>query len=260
MRRDIGAVGQGDSPQEWYQSLPIITKILLTSGFLLAAMVSMGQINAISLVFIWPEIWGKFQIWRLFTSFLFVGTFSFNFVFHMFILYQNSIRYEVNPFNTGAGGSSADYLWMLLFGMAALSVIAYIFDFVLLGEPFLYMIMYVWCRREPEAITNIFGFKFRALYLPWVYMALRVLMGGDIVMMLIGVGVGHLYYFLVDVLPHTHGYNLIKTPKFCIDVIQYMTGVTQIQRGMPPSTAAAADRGFQQRGHTWGQGRTLGAD
>lgn len=264
MRPNLGRVGQtGDSPQDWYNNLPIITKTLLTGGLLLAASIALHLLNPQLLPFLWPNIWKKFEIWRLFTSFLFAGTFGFPFVMHMYMLYQNSLRYEMNPFNTGAGGTSADYLWMLIFGVTVLSILAYVFEFYFLSEPLLYMISYVWCRREPDAMVNIFGFQFKALYLPWVYLAIRILMGADIVMMLIGIGVGHLYYFLIEILPNTHNVTLIRTPQLCIDFIQYVTGMTQPtpMMGVPPPAARAAggaDRPAPQRGYNWGAGRALG--
>jgi len=262
MRPNLGRVGQGDSPQDWYNNLPFITKVLLTSGLLMAASIALGIVAPGSLAFVWPLIWRKFEIWRLFTSFLFCGTFSFNFAMHMYMLYQNSLRYEMNPFNTGAGGTSADYLWMILFGITVLTVLAYIFEFFFLGEPLLYMISYVWCRREPEATVNIFGFQFKALYLPWVFLAIRILMGADIVMMLVGIAVGHLYYMLIEIIPVTHNIDLVRTPQFCVDFIRYVTNTTQPTPGIavPPRGPAAAAAAPATGGHAWGRGRTLGQD
>ena len=47
------------------------------------------------LILFWPNIWEKFEVWRLFTSFFAMGPFSLNFAIHTFILYQNCKRYEV---------------------------------------------------------------------------------------------------------------------------------------------------------------------
>lgn len=45
--------------------------------------------------------------------------------------------------------------------MTLLLIIAYSFEMMVLSEPILYVIMYVWSRREPDALLNIFGFKVR---------------------------------------------------------------------------------------------------
>jgi Derlin-2/3 len=118
---------------------------------------------------------------------------------HAYVLYENCRRYEQNPFNTGGGGTSADFLWMVILGMGVLCVVAHFFGLVFMAEPLLYMIMYVWSRREPDMMLNMYGFKFKALYCPWVYVAIRVVMGGSPTEPLIGVAVGHVYYFLIGI-------------------------------------------------------------
>lgn len=152
-----------------------------------------------------------------------------------------------------------------------LLVIAFYFDLFVLAEPMLYVILYVWGRREPDTVLNMFSFKFKALYAPWVYMAIRMVMGGSITEPLIGVAVGHLYYFLIEVLPVTPGYNLgpiIYTPKFCIDLVNYTNAAAVVpppqprQAAAPGNQAAVGGRQFPAMGaggYSWGGGgRTLG--
>jgi hypothetical protein len=261
MRRPA-TVDSGGTPQEWFRDLPVVTKILFTSTLFFGACATFDFISPMTLIFYWPNIYQKFEIWRLFTAFTFAGSFSFPFAMHLYMLYQNSLRYESNPFSTGARGSSADYLFMILFSMAVLSVLGYIFDAMMLSEPLLYVIMYAWSRKEPDAQTNIFGFKFKALYLPWVYVAIRMLMGNPITGPLLGIGCGHFYYFLADVLPISHGYDLLRTPNFCVDIVEYLSGRSQPNvvpvRQQP--TAAGAGGGFARGGYNWGGGRTLGTN
>jgi len=242
MRRAAG-VGDGDSVQEWFASLPIITKTLLVSTLLMGFGVTFNFVSPYSVIFDWPSIKDKFHVWRLLTSFIFLGQFSFNFAVHTYVLYQNSLRYEVNPFNTGAGGTSADYLWMLMLCMTTLHAVGFLFDMPVLSEPLLYAIMYTWSRKDPDSISNIFGFKFKSLYLPWMYVVIETLMGHPVMGLLLGIAVGHLYYFMVEVLPVTHGYSLINTPQFCMDIINYVTG-----RSQPTATHSP----FAGRAHTLG--------
>ena len=53
----------------------------------------------------------------------------------------------------------SDFLWLLLVSMSALLLVAYSFDMMVLSDSILYVIMYMWSRREPDAMLNIFGFK-----------------------------------------------------------------------------------------------------
>jgi Derlin-2/3 len=215
-RADIHQAGEGDSVSSWFQSVPMMTKFFMLGTFACGAMVSFGAVNAGTLYFSWPHIRYHFEIWRLFTPFLFAGAFSFPFVMHLWMLYQNCSRYEANPYNTGGGGSSADMLWMILLSMMVFIVVGYIFDFHDFSDSILYTMMYVWSRREPNAVLSMWGFKVQSMYLPWVYLLLRMLMGGSILMPLVGVAVGHVYFFAVEVMPLTHGISWVRTPDFCI--------------------------------------------
>lgn len=55
--------------------------------------------------------------------------------------------------------------------------------------------------------------------LPWVLVLLSVLTGGDPFKDLIGIAAGHTYIFLKTILPRSHGYDLLKTPKFIIKLV-----------------------------------------
>jgi hypothetical protein len=197
--------------------------------------------------------------------FVFAGPFSFNFAMHTYVLYDNCKRYEENPFNTGGGGNSADFLFLILFAMVFLCIVGYFFGLINFSEPLLYVIMYTWSRKDPDSLVNIFGFKFKALYLPWAYIVIRVLMGGSPSQPLIGIAVGHVYYFLVSVMPESHGYQILRTPAFCIDAVRWYTGSsgpapgpnTAPQRGAPDAQGRFPSMGA---GYQWGQGRPLGTN
>jgi len=288
MNRPIGQVGQGDSVQDWFNSVPLLTKIFLVSTVVSGAALSFKWISAESMILFWPLVRNKFEVWRLFTSFIYAGPFSFNFAMHTMILYENFRRYESNPFNTGAGGNSADFLYMLLMAMAVLLAVGYYFDMYVLSESLLYVVMYAWSRREPEGQVNIFGFRFKALYLPWIYVAIRLMMGGSVTEPLMGIAVGHLYYYLVEVFPAAHGGRKVipSTPAFCSSIVEWATGFTPgnnaggtgVYVHAPPQRAgqqpaaqnmpAAANsragaEGLRQRQpatYNWGGGRRLGTD
>ena len=162
------------------------------------------------------------------------------------------------PFNTGAGGTSADFVWMLCLAACVFPILGYFFELPFFSESLLFMIMYVWSRREPAGFLNIFGFKFQALYLPWVYLAIRLLMGAPILGPLYGIGVGHLYYFLADVLPLSHNIDLIHTPLFVTNFVSHWSGVTPPTGPNRAAAGPANPNAFG--GHNWGRGRTLGAN
>ena len=291
MRTPVAQVGDGNPFRDWLQSQGFVTKVVLFSLLFTGAGVSFGWLDGYSLILVWPLIFSKFQVFRLFTNFFFAGTFSFQFAIFCYVFYGNCSRYEVNPFNTGAGGSSADFLWMMIVCMAMLLAIGYFFNMPVLSDPLLCCVMYVWSRREPDVQMNMFGFKYKAIYQPLTFIAFRLLTGNPITGCLFGFAVGHVYYFLVEVLPATHGRTFIHTPRFCVRCISYFTNQT------PPAAGNAVGGGaFRQRepvvgvagttgggeggagaglrnrfgataggpaasgGYTWGQGRVLGTN
>ena len=54
----------------------------------------------------------------------------------------------------------------------------------------------------------------KGAYLPWVLLGYTVITGGSIVSELLGLASGHLYIILKDIVPNSHGYNLLRTPQF----------------------------------------------
>lgn len=260
--RNVAGVGDAEGLQSWFKGIPLVTKILFCGTLALGALMSFQMVSAGSLLFVWPQIRDKFQIWRLVTPCLFAGPFSTNFAFHVYMIYIYGLRYETNPFNTGGGGTSADVLWMVMLGNLMFAIVSYVFEYPVFSTQLLFMITYVWSRRDPTSIVKILVLQFQAIYLPWVNVAIIMLLGQDIVLPLVGIAVGHLYYFLVHVLPETHGYHLIKTPEFCMKIVSAYTGTPVAPTmGIPPVGRGAAPPapGAQGAGHAWGRGHVLGA-
>ncbi len=78
------------------------------------------------------------------------------------------------------------------------------------------MFLYVWSKKNPQIQMSLFGIlNFKAPYAPWVMLGLTFILGhgfptGDVV----GIVVGHIYYFLEDVYPKVNNRHIIKTPRF----------------------------------------------
>ncbi|KAF6277800.1 derlin 3 [Rhinolophus ferrumequinum] len=85
-----------------------------------------------------------------------------------------------------------------------------------LGQALTAMLVYVWSRRSPQMRVNFFGLlTFQAPFLPWALMGFSMLLGNSILVDLLGIAVGHIYYFLEDVFPNQPGgKRLLLTPSF----------------------------------------------
>jgi len=62
----------------------------------------------------------------------------------------------------------------------------------------------------------------QATNLPWVLLALSVITGGDPFKDLIGIAAGHSFIYLKTVLPNTHGYKFLETPKVFEKICQWI--------------------------------------
>jgi Derlin-2/3 len=137
-----------------------------------------------------------------------------------------------------------------------------------------YCVLYVWSKRHPTAQANIWGIPVPANYLPFAYLALSVFMGNPFMDQLHGMAIGHVYYFLAEVVPQVQGKDLLVTPQFLLDKF----GIGEYRPERPPAvvvpgagTGAAARRagvhdapggaGPAAAAHVWGgTGRPLGRD
>lgn len=204
------------------------------------------------MAFYWPYIKDNFELWRLATCFLFVGKFSFNTLIACYTLVQFSKMYELGgPFNTGAGGGTADYAFMLLFCSIAVLVTYPLFGAVFPVPPYfattlIYLVLYVWSKRNPTANANIWGIPVPGVYLPFASLALRVFMGQNYMDMIHGMIIGHVYYFLVDVVPQVQGKDFLHTPQFLIEYFGIGEYRPEQQRVAQPPQAGGGARGFQQ--------------
>ncbi len=122
---------------------------------------------------------------------------------------------------------------MLIFGalltISITTIIPMFSKLKFLGHPLAFMMVYVW-GRSPENIHVRMGFlgifPFSAPYLPWVLLLFSLCIGNSIENDLLGIIVGHIYYFLTSVYPHVatiRGWryrNLLPTPS----LLHYLCG------------------------------------
>jgi Derlin-2/3 len=195
-----GGIGNGDAAPDimsWYMDIPVVSRMYFTGAFLTTAACAVDIITPYSLYFSWDLIKAG-QVWRLFTSYLFFGVFSVDFLFHMYFLVRYSRMLEEGDFR----GRTANFLYMLLFGIINMTFFASWAELNFLGSALTFMMVYIWGRRNEDVKMSFLGFfTFNAPYIPWVMLTFSVLLGNPVATDLIGIAVGHMYYFLEYVYP-----------------------------------------------------------
>ncbi|KAJ8957332.1 hypothetical protein NQ318_004811 [Aromia moschata] len=179
-----------------YMNMPPVTRAYTTACVITTLVVQLELASPFQLYFNPILILKQGQIWRLVTTFLFFGTFGFNFFFNMIFTYRYCRMLEEGSFRN----RTSDFVLMFLFGAVC--------------QAFTIMLVYVWSRRNPYVRMNFFGLlNFQAPYLPWILLAFSVLLGNAVYVDLMGIAVGHIYYFLEDVFPNQRGgFKILKTP------------------------------------------------
>lgn len=192
----------GDSPLDWYSKLPPVTRAYLTAIFIVSVATSFGYITPLQLYFHQRLIFSRHQWWRLITPFLYFGPVNFDFVFHMFFLLRYCRVLEEENYH----GRPADFIWMIVFGAACMLVIGSAIKATFLSTSLTFMLVYIWSRRNPGVLMNFLGvFNFNAPLMPWVLLAFSLMMTGNLpVSDIIGIAVGHVYFYLVDVYPRLY--------------------------------------------------------
>jgi len=224
------------TPEEWFRSLPIVTRTYFVAAIATTTLVSLGVINPYYLYLDFDLVF-KFQIWRLVTCFLFFGKFSLQFIFQIYILVRY-FKYLEDGYFSGPRGT-ADFLVMIFFGSTIIVVIAFFWSGLFFPGPALvFMTLYVWSRKDPHAAVMVYGFRFEAWHFPFVLLVFSVLIGSSPVLDVVGIIVGHAYHFLIDIVPQEYGKRPIYTPQFFYDWMEGRTNIAQ----------AAAGRRAWQRG------------
>ena len=108
--------------------------------------------------------------------------------------YFFSLRLETGVFD----GRPADYFFMLLFNWMLAVIVALFMSIPFIMDPMVMSILYVWCQLNKDTIVNFwFGTQFKAMYLPWVLFGFNMIIAGGGVMELVGILIGHMYFFLM---------------------------------------------------------------
>lgn len=226
-------------PAEWYRSLPPFTKGYFTASVATTLLSTLGVISPYYLYLDFDLVIGKFQLWRLLANFLFFGKFSMPFVFAIVLLVRYFGMLENEHFSNGSAGL-ANLLVMVIFSLPFFWLASHYLGIYFLGNSLVFMAMYVWSRRDPYRQVVFYGFSFMAWHTPFLFMLLGVLFGNNPIPDLVGIVIGHLYHFVVDIAPRNYNKTFLSTPKFFYELIDHYHTVFTVNHNAGVGGAAPA--------------------
>ena len=113
-----------------YLEMPPVTRVYTTACVITTLAVQMEVVSPFQLYFNPLLIMRQFQVWRVVTTFLFFGTFGFNFLFNMIFTYRYCRMLEEGSFR----GKSADFVMMFIFGAGSMITFAFFVNLLFLGQ------------------------------------------------------------------------------------------------------------------------------
>ncbi|KAJ2043568.1 hypothetical protein GGI13_002466 [Coemansia sp. RSA 455] len=154
------------------------------------------------------------QYWRVFTTFLYMGKFSLEWLLNMYFIIQYCRDLEEGSFLN----RPADFAWLLILMCVTLLVVAPYLGFIYLGSLLVSSMTYMWSRFYSYLIISFMGlFTVSAAYFPWVMLAFSSVVEGRWPMgELAAIGVGHVFWFLSEEWPRrveSGGYRPLRAPK-----------------------------------------------
>jgi len=197
--------------EQFYRALPPVTRTWATLACVTTLAAWMGMVSPFSLYFN-ARLIASGQVWRVFTPFVYFATTSaLDVALHLFFVVHYCRTLEESHY----AGRVADMLYMILFGAVLIMAAASVLGLLFLGDALSFMTVYIWARRNEHVPMNLFGmFRFNAPFLPWILMGFSALLGQSLIPDLIGIAVGHLYFFFTDIYPVTSGRHFLATPLF----------------------------------------------
>lgn len=129
----------------------------------------------------------------------------------------------------------------------------------MLMDPMVMSVIYVYCMVNQDQIVSFwFGTRFKARYLPWALFAANFMLGGGGISELVGIIVGHLYYFVMLKYPAEQGVTLLQTPAFFYNYLPNHPAASYMAPERPSRpTPAPGQTPASPTGYQWGRGRRL---
>ena len=216
-----------DEFKDFYFKLPPITRYYLSIIFATATIATYIKSLQMLIYYIFLDynlVFKQFQIWRLFTNIFFIGGFSTSFLFFVVMVYLNFKTAEQNAIILRAYGQFIMMIVYLLIFINIINILAFkIFGFKIgftLAQQLFLSFIYIDSKRQPQKIVTLYFFRMKNAFFPYALMVLNIVSGGGIYDNIIGIIAGNIYYVLKDVLPVSKNLNILKTPKFLVDLVE----------------------------------------
>ena len=167
----------------------------------------------------YKKVFEQYEIWRLITTFLYIGQPSPKIIFDYFLYYQ---RMKSTERRFIKNKKLSEFIMMLIY----LMIITHICNFIgyaffglksnsFLSHKLMFSIILINSKRNPEKMFRFYVAKIPNKFVPYFLFTMRTLKSGKYLSNLINFIPGLAYYYLKDVIPKWNkNFDILVTPKF----------------------------------------------
>ena len=196
---------------QFLQNAPV-TRAIIVSSLILMALTSFKVVDPIDLFFDLKLILQNKEWYRLFTSVFYFGKFDLMTIIKIIGFGHFASLVESAVFSAKTGS----FVVFLMFSSFFLYLSAAITNEMFFGSSLASICFYIFTKHFTRQSVHLLGFPFpiRASYVPFIYVVLALYRGGPRAMIpdVLGILIGHLYFYLHDVLAVRFGTNFLEPP------------------------------------------------
>jgi len=194
-----------------------------TNHSIVAGPIVLDTIPPLRVIFDSHKIYHNLELWRLLTSFCYCGgpLNDLHSLLVIYLIYVHANQYELNPHPSGSGNRTADCAFCYIFCTLGILISYLVMDHYGVRVPpyftrtLVFCILYLWSKRNPHAQIQLNFIPIQGQYLPFAHIGLSLLINHQVpIEILHGFAIGHVYYYLIAVLPIILGRPVITTPAF----------------------------------------------
>ena len=167
----------------------------------------------------YKKIFEQYEIWRLITTFLYIGQPSPKIIFDYYIYYK---RMKSTERKFTKNKKLSEFIMMLIY----LMILTHLFNFIgyaflglktssFLSHKLMFSIILINSKRNPEKLFRFYFAKIPNKFVPYFLYTMRTVKSGKYLSNLISFIPGLAYYYLKDVIPKWNkNFDILVTPKF----------------------------------------------
>lgn len=200
------------------RKIPPLTRYLTLGSLAVRGATALQLVSPYTFLLHWPAVTSQFQLWRIWTNFLFVPGPGISFLFDIYLLYRYSNELEKGIFYE----KTADYTWFLWLLGASCMALSYPLKLSVLSRSGLLGIVHYWGQSNAAQQVSLYGIvNIPAKFFSFALLALDVISAGPAgaAAGFIGIIAAQGLYYLREIYPRDNNgrtFPALATPNWLI--------------------------------------------